>query len=175
MRGLAVLRDHGSRWDVLSASALFQSLRVIVKRLSDSSRFPSHQYQTHKNATSHDNPGYPRSCRPRVGSFSIASRLVFGSRRHSDFACCCLSYQCHRRHTFGAELGRPADVFDVQQVTQHNQTLSIQVFRHQVGGIDCATDLLEPELLVLLFLLQPKVFCLHVFDGAAPTAESQST
>ena len=47
------------------------------------------------------------------------------------------------------------------------------MFRHQVGGIACATDLLDPELLVLLFLLHPKVLCLHVFDSAAPAADSQ--
>ena len=49
------------------------------------------------------------------------------------------------------------------------------MLRHQVGGIDCATDLLDPKLLVLLSLLQPLILCLHVFDGAAPTAESQSS
>ena len=31
------------------------------------------------------------------------------------------------------------------------------MFRHQVGEIDCATDLLDPELLVLLILLRPQV------------------
>ena len=59
----------------------------------------------------------------------------------------------------------------------HNITerFPIKVFGHQVGGIDCATDLLDPELLVFLFLLQPEELRFHVFDGAAPTAESQTS
>ena len=48
------------------------------------------------------------------------------------------------------------------------------MLRHQVGGVNSATDLLDPELLVLFFLMQPEVFRLHVFHGAAPAAESQS-
>ena len=75
--------------------------------------------------------------------------------------------------SLGAELGRPPMCFDAEQVEQHHQTFSIQMLRHQVGGLDCATDLLDLELYVLLFLLQPKVLCLHVFDCAAPAVESQ--
>ena len=36
MRGLAVLRDHDPRGNVLSASAFLQRLRSIVSRVSDS-------------------------------------------------------------------------------------------------------------------------------------------
>ena len=45
---------------------------------------------------------------------------------------------------FGAEHGSTADVFDVPQITQHRQTFSIQMLRHQVGVVDSATDLLDP-------------------------------
>ena len=48
------------------------------------------------------------------------------------------------------------------------------MFRHQVSGIGRATDLFDPVLFVLLFLLQQKVLCLHVFDGAAPRCERAS-
>ena len=57
MRGPAVLRDHDSRWYIFRTSALFQRLRSTVNRVSNSSRFPPQQYQTHQNATSHDNYG----------------------------------------------------------------------------------------------------------------------
>ena len=63
----------------------------------------------------------------------------------------------------------------VQQIAPYHQTLSIQVFRHQVNGFDCATDLLGPEFLSFFVVLQPEVLCFHVFDGAVRTAESQSS
>ena len=76
--------------------------------------------------------------------------------------------------SFGAELGRPLTrlMFD----SSHNITkrFPIQMFRHQVCGIDCASDLLDPGLLVLLFLLQPIVLRFHMLDCAAPASESQS-
>ena len=40
VRGLALLREHDARRVVLSAPALFQSLRSVADRLSDSSNFP---------------------------------------------------------------------------------------------------------------------------------------
>ena len=78
MRGLAVLRDHDPRRDVLSAFSLFQSLLSTVNRLSDSSRFPEFQHQTHENTLNHDNNGCPHSFRPIVGSVSIDPCLVYG-------------------------------------------------------------------------------------------------
>ena len=88
MRGLAVLRDHDYRKYILRTSALFQRLRSIVYRLSDCSRFPPWQYQTHKDATCHDNH-QPSSI---VGSVVIDPRFINDSRRHSDFVRCCLSH-----------------------------------------------------------------------------------
>ena len=45
VRGLAVLRDHDSRRDVLNTIALFQSLRPVADRVNDSSNCP-HQTDT---------------------------------------------------------------------------------------------------------------------------------
>ena len=74
--------------------------------------------------------------------------------------------------SFGAEFGRPLMGLTFNKSTQHCQTLSIQMLRHQIGGNDCPTDLLNPELLDFLLLLQPQVLGFHVFDGAASSAES---
>ena len=76
---------HDSRRDVLNTLALFQSLRSVAGRVSDSSNSTTYQDQTHENATSDDNRGYPSSCRPIDGS------VVFDSRMDSDFAGSCLS------------------------------------------------------------------------------------
>ena len=59
------------------------------------------------------------------------------------------------------------------QCAQLRHALPIQVFRHHVSGIDRATDLLDRELFVFLFLVQPEVLCFHVFDGVTTTAQSQ--
>ena len=88
MRGLAVLRDHDSRKYILRTSAHFQRLRSTVNRLSNSSRFPPQQYQTHQDATSHDNYSYPSGHRPLVDSVLIDPLFIFGSRRHNDFVRC---------------------------------------------------------------------------------------
>ena len=71
--------------------------------------------------------------------------------------------------------GSPINLFDVQQLAQRYQTFPIQMFRRQVCGIDCAANLFNPELPLLLLLLQLKVLRFHVFDCTTPTAESQST
>ena len=130
---------------------------------------------------------YPSSHRPVVDSVFIDTRFVFGSRRHSDFVrqllCLTIVTAAKARDaremysvsivSFGAEIGRP--LMRLMFSKSHNITkrFSIQMFRDQISGVDCATDLFDPELLVLLFLLQPKVLCLHVCDGADPAAESQ--
>ena len=55
--------------------------------------------------------------------------------------------------SFEAELGRPPMRLRLNKPHNIVLTLSIQVCRHQINGIDRATDLLDPELLVFLFLL----------------------
>ena len=94
VRGRAVLRDHDSLRAVLNTPALFQSSSSVADLVSGSSNFPPYQYQTQKNATSHGTHDYPPSCRPTVGSVPSDPCFVFDSRRHSDIASCCLSYQC---------------------------------------------------------------------------------
>ena len=56
---------------------------------------------------------------------------------------------------FGTGFGRPLMRLMLSKVAQHHFSLSVQGFRHQVSGIGRATDLLDPELLLFLFLLQP--------------------
>ena len=75
---------------------------------------------------------------------------------------------------FGAEHGSTADVFDVPQITQTSSNVfPPRCFVITSAMVDSATDLLDPELLVLPFRQQPQGLRLHVFDGAAPAAECQ--
>ena len=92
-----ILRDHGSHRDVQITPALFQSLRLIVDHFSNPSRFPPSHYQTHQDATYHNTNQHPSCCYPAICSVSIDPRSWHGSRIHSDFACRCSLYQCHRR------------------------------------------------------------------------------
>ena len=45
--------------------------------------------------------------------------------------------------SIGAERGRPPEVFDVQQITQH-QRFPSRCFVIESAGVDCPTDLLDP-------------------------------
>ena len=187
MYSSAILRGHDLHRDIRITFTLFQSLRLIVDLIDDSIRFPPQQYQTHQDATSHNTDEHPSSCCPTICSLSIDPRFLHGSRFHSNFTRRCSLYQCYSCQarearekylvsivSFGAELGRPFIRLMSQQFAQHHQTFPIQMFRHQVCGIDCASDLLDPELLVLLFLVQPKVLRFHMLDCVAPASESLS-
>ena len=161
---LLCLRDHDPRRDVSGAPALFQRSRSIVNRLSDSSRFPPSQCQTHRGATSHDNHGAiqqsvlcssshvsysaPESTAMSLAAACLTSVIAAKDRDARDMYSVSIA-------SFGAQLGRPPMCLMFNKITQHHQTFSNQMLRHQVGGVNCATDLLDPELLVLLFLLQP--------------------
>ena len=70
-------RDCVFRGKDLGASALFQILRSIVNRFSDSSRCTVRQHQTTKNTISHDNRDYPPSCRPTFGAVYIDPPFMF--------------------------------------------------------------------------------------------------
>ena len=60
-------------------------------------------------------------------------------------------------------------MFDAQQAAQHRRALPIQVFRHQISGIDPAADLLDPEIVVFfVFLLQPLVRCSQYLMAPLP-------
>ena len=118
MRGLAVLRDHASRRDVLNTLDLFQSLRSATNRLSDSSNFP------------------PYHCHNKSPVIHVRRKAI------SLAAACCASViavnardACEMHSvsnvSFGSEFGRSsANVFDFQQAAHNRETLAIQVFRH---------------------------------------------
>ena len=60
--------------------------------------------------------------------------------------------------SLGAELCRPSIRLMFNSSHYINKTFPTQMFRHQVCGIDCASDLLDPELLVFSFCCSPKYF-----------------
>ena len=141
---------HDSRRGVLNTLALFQSLRSVAGRVSDSSNSTTYQDQTHENATCDDNHGYPPSCRPTDGSVSIDTRFVFDSRMDSDFVGSCLScsviaarardaremYSVYNV-SFGAEFG-PAE-------SSTNRTISPNAFDPGVFVIR-STGLIVPRI-----------------------------
>ena len=65
-------------------------------------------------------------------------------------------------------------MFDAEQITQHHQTFSIQMLRHQVSVVDCATDLSDPEpLLLSLSAAALSTFVSMCLMAPLPAAESQ--
>ena len=127
MRGLVVLLGHDSRKYILRTSALFQSLRSVVNRLSNSSRFPPQQYKTIRM----QQVMITTVIRPVIAQQLILCSSIHVSfsysapESHSDFGRCCLSYQCRRcqgsrctwdvlsvhRYSFKTGLGRPLMCF----------------------------------------------------------------
>ena len=121
---------------------------------------------------------------------AISQQLILGSSIHvsysdpegtaTSFAAACLTSviaararEADEMYSVSIELNSVGHQYAYdQQLAQHHQTFPVQVFRHQVSGVACVTDLFDPQLLVLLYLPQQEVLGLHVFDGAAPAAET---
>ena len=175
---------------------LFQSLRLTVDHIDDSPSFSPQQYQTHQDATSHNTHKHPSSYCPTICSVSIdplfcmAPECTAISLAVARFTNVTAARAREAREmypvstvSFGAELGRPS--IRLMFNSSHDVTKGFPsrcfviksaglTLPRIFCGIDSASNLLDPELPVVLFLLQPKVLRLHVFDCAAPASESQS-
>ena len=77
----------------LRVAIFFQSLRAVADCLGNFLSSPPRQYQIHQNANGNVSRNYSTSDRPTV--HFIHRLFEYRSRRHSKFAWCCLSHQCH--------------------------------------------------------------------------------
>ena len=177
----AILPDHDFHRDLRITFTLFQSSRLVVDHIDNSPSFSPQQYQTHQDATSHKTTSthpvtvQPSPLYPSIHVSCMAPECTEISLAVARFTSVTAARAREAREmhsvsivSFGAELGRPS----IRLMFNSSHNITIMMFRHQVCGIDCAPDLLDRELLVFLFLLQPKVLRFHMFDCDAPASES---
>ena len=185
VRSLALLRDHDSRRNVWSASP---SSRICVPVLTVSATRPtSHHTDTRPVRMQQEiittvihpaavqqyamSPSFHVSCSiPQGTTISLAAACrtsVIAARARDAPEMNSVSIAI-----FGAELGRP--LMRLMLNKSHNIMKRFPSRRFVIKSAGFTVPRIFPILSSwFFFLLQPKVLCLHVFDGAPPTAESQ--
>ena len=157
----AGLRHHDSHWDSRITFTLFQILRLIVDHIDGSPRFFSTAVP---NSSGCNKSQYQQASIPVI----VQPSALFPSIHVSCMApeCTAISLdvvrlvRCTRCQSSALELNSVGHQYAWFSDSSHNITnmFPIQKFFHQVCGIDCASDLLDPELLVFLLLCSHKNF-----------------